>query len=179
MVSLQIFILGNLSEEDRHPYDIKKQVQKPLGDTITINDGTLYYNFEVLLKKGWIRKAQVIHSENRPEKTLYAITDEGRKALQDEIYASFQKMTNIKSLYATLLFLDKVDSNKLAYIIEEKITKINEKLQLFGRSDVDLSDFSESKLQGIRLISEHAHRMISSDKEFLEKLLLTIRKKES
>ena len=63
-MSLQIFILGLLSEGEHHPYDIKKQVFKPLENTITINDGTLYYNFEVLLKKGYIRKIKVVQSEN-------------------------------------------------------------------------------------------------------------------
>lgn len=103
-------------------------------------------------------------------------TDEGRKALEDEIYASFQKMTNIKSLYASLMFIDKVDKNKLAYLIEENIEKLNKKLQLFGHSDVDLSDFSESKLQGVHLVSDHAYRSIMTDKEWLEKLLEYIRK---
>lgn len=176
MVSLQIYILGNLSEGDRHPYDIKKQVQKAPENTITINDGTLYYNFEVLLKKGLIRKVEVVHSDNRPEKTMYGITDEGRAFLEDEIYASFRKMSNIKSLYSSLLFLDKVDKNKLAYLIEENIEKLNRKLQLFGKGDVDLSDLTESKLLGARMISDHAYRSIMTDKEWLEKLLASIRK---
>lgn len=48
LMSLQIFILGILSEGEHHPYDLKKQVLKPLDNSFPINDGTLYYNFEVL-----------------------------------------------------------------------------------------------------------------------------------
>lgn len=176
MLSLQIFILGTLSEMDCHPYDIKKQVQKSLDNNVSINDGTLYYNFEVLLKKGFIRKIEVVQSENRPEKTLYAITDIGRKKLEDEIYSSFQKMTNITSLYASLVFLDKVDKQKLSYLIEEAIEKLNSKLQIFDVKDVELKDIPEHKLVGIRLIAEHAYHSIRNDKEWLEKLLVLVQK---
>lgn len=66
-----------------------------MEDTVKINDGTLYYNFEVLLKKGLIRKVEVVQTDNRPEKTTYSITEDGVKMLEEGIYDSFRKMTDI------------------------------------------------------------------------------------
>ncbi|WP_152401043.1 PadR family transcriptional regulator [Paenibacillus cellulositrophicus] len=173
-MSLQIFILGLLSEGEHHPYDIKKQVFKPLENTITINDGTLYYNFEVLLKKGYIRKIKVVQSENRPEKTTYGITDEGRKALEEEIYTVFQNFTSITSLYSSLLFLDKVDKHKLAYIIEESIARLEKKIRLIEERP-GFSEVPDRYRDSALFISEHAYHALSNDANWLRKLMEHLR----
>lgn len=175
-MTLQIFILGTLSEGDRHPYDLKKQVLKSLDSAISINDGTLYYHFEVLAKKGLIKKIKVVQSENRPEKTTYGITDKGRKALEEDIYAVFQNVTNVTTLYSSLLFLDKVDKNKLAYLIEESIERMAKKIELIEQSDPEITHvIPESKRVPVRLIAEHAHQMLQSNLIWLQKLLAHVR----
>ncbi|MBP2001361.1 DNA-binding PadR family transcriptional regulator [Paenibacillus shirakamiensis] len=174
-MSLQIFILGTLSEGDHHPYDLKKKVLKPLEKTISINDGTLYYNFEVLLKKGYIQKKDVIQTENRPEKTTYGITDLGRQALQEEIYAAFQKCTDIKSLYSSLVFLDKVDATKLAYLIEEAITKLQKRATLIEDTDPTFPDVMPKKQKPIQLIADHAYHAVQNDIAWLKKVLAYVR----
>ena len=175
-MSLQIFILGTLSEGDHHPYDIKKLVLKALDNTLTsINDGTLYYNFQVLLKKGWIKKVEVVQSENRPEKTTYGITDVGRKALEEEIYAAFKNISDINSLYSSLLFLDKVDKNKIAYLIEEAIEKLNKKIQIIEQADPELTDIPLERREAVHLIVNHAHHSIKNDMNWLSKLLISVR----
>ncbi|WP_337099232.1 PadR family transcriptional regulator [Paenibacillus sp. YIM B09110] len=175
-MTLQIFILGTLSEGERHPYDLKKQVLKSLDSAISINDGTLYYHFEVLAKKGLIKKIKVVQSENRPEKTTYGITDKGRKALEDDIYAVFQNVTNVTTLYSSLLFLDKVDKHKLAYLIEESIDRMAKRIELIENSDPELlHDISENKLVPVKLISEHAYQMLQNNLTWLQKLLAYVR----
>lgn len=174
-MTLQIFILGKLSQGEHHPYDIKKQVFKPLDNMITINDGTLYYNFEVLQKKGYIKKIKVTQTDNRPEKTTYGITDKGRKALEDEIYSVFQNYTSINSLYSSLLFLDHVDKQKLAYIIEELIAKLNMKIQHIESIDTSLIQIPEKAKPPVMLIAEHANHTMKNDLEWLQKLLAFVR----
>ncbi|MHA6530609.1 PadR family transcriptional regulator [Paenibacillus sp. BAC0078] len=174
-MTLQIFILGILSEGEHHPYDLKKQVFKPLEHYISINDGTLYYNFEVLTKKGLIQKIKVIQTDNRPEKTTYGITDKGREALAEEIYAIFQNFTHITSLYSSLLFLDKVDRQKLGFIIEESINRLNKKLQLIEKADFKLSDVPDARKKAVQLIAEHSYQTLQNDIAWLQKLLIEVR----
>lgn len=38
-------------------------------------EGMIYYNFEVLYKKGFIEKIEMIQSENRLDKMMYGIID--------------------------------------------------------------------------------------------------------
>ncbi|MNO19393.1 Transcriptional regulator PadR-like family protein [compost metagenome] len=174
-MSLQIFILGILSEGEHHPYDLKKQVLKPIDNSFPINDGTLYYNFEILNKKGLIRKIKVVQSDNRPEKTTYGITEKGREALVEEIYSIFQNFTNVTSLYSSLLFLDKVDHKKLAYLIEEAIERLNKRKLLIENSDPELSTVPDSQKIPVRLISDHAYHSVQNDINWLHKLLLEVR----
>ncbi|MNC22508.1 Transcriptional regulator PadR-like family protein [compost metagenome] len=174
-MTLQIFILGTLSEGDHHPYDIKKNIFKPLEGSIPINDGTLYYNFEVLAKKGLIQKIKVVQTGNRPEKTTYGITEKGRLALEEEIYTVFQNFTSISSLYSSLLFLDKVDPKKLAYIIEEAIAKLNAKIQLIDGTDLTHLAFPEGKRIAVNLITERAYENLKKDTDWLSKLLAHVR----
>ncbi|OAB47423.1 PadR family transcriptional regulator [Paenibacillus antarcticus] len=175
-MSLQIFILGTLSEGDHHPYDIKKLVLRALENTITnINDGTLYYNFQVLLKKGLIKKVGVVQSENRPEKTTYGITDVGRKALEEDIYAAFKNISNINSLYSSLLFLDKVDKNKVAYLIEEAIEKLNKRMEVVEQADPELTAIPLERRESVHLIVDHAYQTIKNDIHWLSKLLISVR----
>ncbi|MGK9250529.1 PadR family transcriptional regulator [Paenibacillus sp. P22] len=170
-MSLQIFILGTLSEGDRHPYDIKKQVMKPLDGNVTINDGTLYYQFEVLAKKGLIRKIEVVQTDNRPEKTTYGITEKGRKALEEEIYAAFQKFTSAASLYSSLMFLDKVDKQKLSYLIREAVARLESRIRQIEESDPELGSIPDAKRTAVRLIIDHADESIRNDIRWLRKVL--------
>jgi len=174
-VTLQIFILGTLSEGDRHPYDIKKQVVRPLDESLTINDGTLYYHFDSMEKKGLIRKIEVVHSENRPDKTMYAITDEGRAALEEGIYAAFQKMTSMTSLYSSLPFLGKVDNKKLAYLVEEAIGKFSKIVDRAAQANERIGEVPEEKREALLFIAGHARERIESDIKWLRVLLDTLR----
>jgi len=175
-MTLQIFILGALSEGDRHPYDIKKSILRALDNSMSINDGTLYYNFEAMAKKGLIRVSEVVHSENRPDKTLYSITDKGLKALEDNIYSAFQKMTSVTSLYASLLFLDKVDKKKVAYLIEEAIERLTKSVNRIKGSDGEFHEVPEEKREAIRLVADHALHKLENDVAWLRRVLESIRR---
>ncbi|MFF2094126.1 PadR family transcriptional regulator [Paenibacillus sp. NPDC058174] len=129
-MSLQIFILGVLNKAEHHPYDVKKMILDNTDNVVNITDGNLYYNFDVLLKKGHIEKAQVVQTDNRPEKTTYRITDSGKKALEDEIYTSFKNAKTVLSLYASIAFIDLVDKSRLAFFVEEAMEKLHKRIDM-------------------------------------------------
>lgn len=145
-MSLQILILGLLNKEDHHPYSVKKMIGKYTKDVIQITDGNLYYNFDFLFKKGLIQKVQDVHGENRPSKTTYGITEEGRKALKENIYETFKHAKSIQLLYSSLLFLDLVDCSRISYMVNETILEIKKKIDWIealhkeGNEDLDMGE---------------------------------------
>ncbi|KAA2301627.1 PadR family transcriptional regulator, partial [Clostridioides difficile] len=134
-------------------------------------EGTIYYNFEVLLKKGLIDKVETIQSENRPDKTTYGITEKGRIFLEESIYKVFQKFTNVESLYAALVHLDKVDNQKLAYLIMDIIEKLDRKLEYIDLYRPDEIDAQEDLKDALLLMRDHAYHSIHNDMLWLRKLL--------
>lgn len=127
-MSIQIFILGKLHDKDYHPYDIKKIINNGTEGLVRVTDGNLYYNFEALQKKGYIQKVNTIQNDNRPEKTNYTITEEGKEYLKEMIYKSFNKPEDVRSLFASLLFIRLVDINKLIYSTIETIENLEKQV---------------------------------------------------
>lgn len=179
-MQLQIFILGILCEGNNHPYEIKKLIQKNINDEeiVKVNDGTLYYRFESLLKKGYIVKIEVSRENNRPERTTYGITDQGRDALKKDIYKSFQNFSNLRSLYASLLFLKHVDLGKIIDLTEKAVERTKKRFQLLYDSQMPewWGIYSEKVSENIDFITSHARSNIEYDLEWLEKLLIFLRK---
>lgn len=167
-MSLQIFILGVLSSGHHHPYDIKKMFkQNVLDESSKINDGTLYYNFEVMLKKGYIEKIEVIRDDNRPEKTTYGITPLGKEYLEQEIYASFKNFTRVDALYSSVLFLKHADPKKLMFLIEEAKEKVQNKI----KADTAFWEAVRDETPpAVHLIHDHSLSLLKIDLEWLNKL---------
>lgn len=177
-MSIQIFILGALTEGDHSPYDVKKKIVEVLNNKIEkASEGSLYYQFDVLCKKGYIEKKEVIHSDNRPNKTLYGITAAGRDKLKEDIYAEFQNFSNVPALYTSLLFIEVVDKKKLCYLIEECILKLKKQLNETVISNGHL--IPEHKKKSIEFISNHILAYLEKDIQWLENLHLYLREQEN
>ncbi|OMF70370.1 MULTISPECIES: PadR family transcriptional regulator [Paenibacillus] len=175
-MSLQIFILGLLSNRDYHPYDVKKKIVRDTRNMVSVSDGNLYYNFEVLLKKGLIKKSQIIHSDNRPDKITYSITSKGQNALKEEIYKSFRKAKSIKSLFVTLPFLEHVDTEKLVFYVEEVIEWFNKKLVEIEEKELTAECDSDSQKYKT-FMSEFTSESIKLEIKTFDKLLLFLKNK--
>ena len=172
-MSLRVFILGNLCESNHHPYDIKKMMKHDnMEDLQKINDGRLYYTFEVLLKQGFIQKVEVIRDENRPEKTTYGITEEGRKVLEEEIYAVFRNFKDVQSLYSSTIFMKHADPTKLAFLIEEAIHKLQSAIK---RNADEWRLLKHKTPLNVHLIQEHSLNYMELEVSWLQKLLSYVR----
>ncbi|MBO7746436.1 PadR family transcriptional regulator [Paenibacillus sp. MWE-103] len=82
-MSMRLMILGLLMEHDRHPYEIRQTIKlRNWNESFKLRDGSLYYAVDQLRQDGLIEAAEVVAvpGENRPDKTIYRITDKGREA---------------------------------------------------------------------------------------------------
>ncbi|GGG87232.1 PadR family transcriptional regulator [Paenibacillus radicis (ex Gao et al. 2016)] len=176
-MSLQIFILGVLNRAEHHPYDVKKMILDNTDNVVNITDGNLYYNFEVLTKKGHIEKVQVVQTDNRPEKTTYRITESGKKALEEEIYASFKNAKTVLSLYASIAFIDLVDKSRLAFLVEEAIEKLQKRIAMVeDKLTTKIPDGIVNKPQRYgRFIATHTLDTLHTELKAYEALLEILR----
>lgn len=174
-MSLQIYILGVLCEGYHHPYDVKKMLKHNNADDLyKVSDGTLYYNFEALLKKGCIQKIEVSREENRPEKTTYGITPKGREVLEQDIYASFKNFKGMRAIYASTLFQKHADKQKLIYLIEDLIDNLQAKNDYYNKVWTTLQHGTPEEFH---LVKEYTHNQMIIDLEWLQKLLDFVRRR--
>ncbi len=77
---LALAVMVLLTERPMHPYEIAQTLRSRGKDaSMKINYGSLYTVVQNLEKHGFVEVAEVQRQGNRPERTLYGITDAGRE----------------------------------------------------------------------------------------------------
>ncbi|WP_285777388.1 PadR family transcriptional regulator [Microtetraspora sp. NBRC 13810] len=81
---LALAVLAELMVEPMHPYEIGRRLKAHGSDrNIKYNRSSLYMVAEQLTKAGFIAMRETVRDTLRPERTVYALTDEGRRELHD------------------------------------------------------------------------------------------------
>jgi transcriptional regulator len=78
MVLRTLFAMGPL-----HGYGIARRIEQLSGDTILLNQGTIYVSLVRLENRGWIKSKSGLSENNRRAK-FYSITKAGTKQLEVE-----------------------------------------------------------------------------------------------
>src|SRR5215813_13212239 len=81
---LALAVLSYLSQQPMHPYELSRTLREH-GDarSIKFNHGFLYMVVGQLAKAGYITEVETSRAGQRPERTVYALTDAGRAEFRD------------------------------------------------------------------------------------------------
>ena len=79
---LALTVLGLLSEQPRHPYDIQRLIRERHKDFAADKARGLYHAVSRLVSGGLIEPMETTREGHRPERTIYRVTDEGREELE-------------------------------------------------------------------------------------------------
>jgi DNA-binding PadR family transcriptional regulator len=81
---LALTVMTALWQKPMHPYEIAQTLRRQGKDTSTkINYGSLYTVVQNLEKHGFVEVVDVQRQGNRPERTVYGITEAGREELTE------------------------------------------------------------------------------------------------
>jgi DNA-binding PadR family transcriptional regulator len=81
---LALAVLGYLGRQPAHPYELSRTLREHGDDrSIKFNHGSLYMVFQQLTKAGFVTELETSRDGQRPERTVYRLTDEGRAELDD------------------------------------------------------------------------------------------------
>ena len=82
--TLDLMVLQTLaSMGSQHGYGIARRIEQVSGDTVLLNQGTIYASLVRLQQRDWI-SAEWGASENNRKAKFYAITAQGRKQLAED-----------------------------------------------------------------------------------------------
>ena len=81
---LALAVLVSLYERPMHPYEVAQTLrQRAKQESVRLNYGSLYAVVESLEKKGFIKATGTVREGKRPERTVYEITDDGSREMND------------------------------------------------------------------------------------------------
>lgn len=78
-MSTRLVILGLLQNHPMYGYELKSMIEDHMADWTSIAFGSIYFALNKLSEEGLITKVATEQEGNRPSRTVYEITDEGRK----------------------------------------------------------------------------------------------------
>ncbi|MFJ6621718.1 PadR family transcriptional regulator [Kitasatospora sp. NPDC091335] len=81
---LALAVLAELTIEPMHPYEMGRRLKEQGKDrNIKYNRSSLYMVVEQLRKAGFVAERETVRDTQRPERTVYALTEEGTAELGD------------------------------------------------------------------------------------------------
>jgi DNA-binding PadR family transcriptional regulator len=158
-----------------HPYEISTTLkERGKEQSIKLNYGSLYSVVESLQKHGLIRAQETSRAGRRPERTVYAITEEGEHEFTDWLAELLSApVKEFTSLEAGLSLMPGLPPDDVAGLLESRAEKL--------RTEVTaLESLHESaRQQGLPdlfvIESIYRVRMLSTELEFVTALVRDIR----
>lgn len=178
-MSIPIFILGSLAEQNNYAYSIYKGAAETLAivQVSGLTESKLYYHFEALHKRGHVETVEVLKDPRRPEKTMYQITDAGRLELEKKIYTIFKQSTDVVELYSALIFIKHVEIDEVLSIFGANIEKQKMRWTPSLKDKVPQEVLNKNK--HLPFIADHATSYIDFRIEWLERLFTYIKSLQS
>jgi len=92
--TLDLLVLKTLASlGPQHGFGIARRIEQVSGDTVMLNQGTIYPALVRLEEQGWI-DSEWGTSENNRRARFYSLTTTGRKQLKEEV-ANWQRVATL------------------------------------------------------------------------------------
>lgn len=175
-MSIQIYILSKLAKESCYPYKLKKELSGtiPFDKLANLTESKLYYHFESLTKQGLIEPTEIIKEEHRPDKQVFAITEQGLALLPNKIYQLFEKADSLTDTIVGLINLDFVDRAKIITILEEKLRMLEKKRDYIDDLSIQVKLESPKKEVG-EFLNGYFTSRLNNEGEWISLLIEKIR----
>jgi len=140
---LALAVLACLAERPMHPYEMASTMrERHKDDAIKLNYGSLYSVIEALCRNQFIEAKETEKAGNRPERTIYRLTESGSHELSDwlaELLSEPKKeYTHFQAGLALLPVLSPDEAAKL-------LTRRCEMLELGIAKERSILDYTRSK----------------------------------
>lgn len=130
---LALAVLACLYERPMHPYEIASTLrERHKDDSIKLNYGSLYSVVESLKVHTLIVEQQTAREGNRPERTVYEITDAGRLELIDWMSELLcRPVKEFTQFEAGLSLLPVLPPNDVKSLLEERCRRLEVEIEQY------------------------------------------------
>jgi len=167
---LALSILELLNERAMHPYELAATMRARHHDEfIRLNFGSLYHTVDTLERNRWIVPAEREKEGNRPERTIYRLTDSGREILLrvvGEILAEPRR--EYPSFAAGLMFMHHLDPKIAVRSLEQRSQALQSTITKLSYILDELHASGHTRLTVIEL--EHKIAVLQAERAWVNKV---------
>ena len=167
---LALAVLSCLAEKPMHPYEISTTLRtRGKEQSIKLNYGALYSVVAALEKHGLVEQQETVRRGRRPERTVYAITEEGLAEFQDWLAELVSTpVREYTSLEAGLSLLAGLSPDEAARLLQERVVRLRIEL---GSADAALEVSREQRLPELFTVEVELRRaMLDAEIRFVTRL---------
>lgn len=172
---LALAVLGLLYEAPMHPYRMQ-QLIKERGKDKVINvqrRASLYQTISQLEKAGLIRVKETVQDENRPERTIYALTDRGRQTIEQWLRDMLSTPTaEFPEFPAAISFLPLLTPDDALRQLEKRETALAEMLTTL---DSEMQHYLQSLPRLVLLEEELLRATFAAELEWVRSIIDDLR----
>ncbi|MCC7565864.1 MAG: PadR family transcriptional regulator [Methanomicrobiaceae archaeon] len=147
-----ILILGLLSHRPMSGYDIYRFVEKKAdasGSWLNLNKKTVYNTLGRMEDAGLVALHERVEEENRPPKSVYAVTEEGRERLRQLLRADAPSPPGIfVNYFLDLPFYGVLEEEEIIAILRDWLARLDALIELSGLYSTVLPDGAMKILAG-------------------------------
>ena len=171
---LALAVLVCLYERPMHPYEIAQTLRsRAKQESVRLNYGSLYGVVDSLERRHLIRATETVREGRRPERTVYAITDEGAREMTDwlsELLAAPVK--EFPHFMAGLSFLGALPPEEALEALRQRTTALEVRLAHLRGEQTVAADLGLPRL--FRLEGEYEERLVDAELDFVRQLIKEI-----
>ena len=171
---LALAVLSYLTMKPMHPYELSRTLRDN-GDarSIKFNHGSLYMVVQQLAKAGFIAEVETSREGQRPERTVYAITDDGRREAREWLSELIAQPEHEYPHFVTALSL------VAALPPDQVVPLLRARLEALAGQRAEIQGMIDSSLgQGVpRLFlveEEYRAALLDSESAFVERFIAEI-----
>jgi DNA-binding PadR family transcriptional regulator len=130
---LALAVLTLLLERPMHPYEMVTTLRaRGKEDSINIKYGSLYTVVRALHRDGLISEAETVREGRRPERTVYAVTDSGRREVRDWLRALLGELTQeFPRFLAGLSLMPALPPDEVIALLEQRATRVAKQIERY------------------------------------------------
>ena len=168
---LALAVLSYLTQQPMHPYQLSRTLRDN-GDarSIKFNHGSLYMVVQQLTKAGFITEQETNRDGQRPERTVYALTDAGRHELRDWLRELVgQPQHEYPHFVAALSLIAALPPSEALRLLRQRLDRLAEQ-----RAEIrELIDDSLGKgVPGLFLVEEEYRvAVLAAESTFVERFI--------
>jgi DNA-binding PadR family transcriptional regulator len=168
---LALAVLSYLTQKPMHPYELGRTLREH-GDarSIKFNHGSLYMVVHQLEKVGYVVEQETTRAGGRPERTVYAITDAGRKEQQDWLRELVEMPQHeYPQFVAALAFIAALPPEDAVELLGRRLRRLaTQRTEIRGLVDTTLA----AGVHPLFLIEEDFRlALLDTESEFIERLI--------